>query len=201
MSNTAAYSRRARIGLFGGSFNPPHSGHLDLSVCALDVLKLDQVWWIVTPSNPLKDAGDYAPFESRVAQCEALTHGHKITVSRFEETRQSRYSIDTLRALRKNNPTTDFVWLMGADSLTSFHRWKDWEAIAALMPMAVFNRPGFEPGGDQDPLASPAASALARAQIKREDAGALATMAPPAWVFILDTNNPNSSTALREANG
>lgn len=186
-------AQKLRIGLLGGSFNPPHEGHLEISNAALSRLGLDAIWWLVTPGNPLKDESGYAPYEERLAKARKLARRPDIVVSDFEARRGLRYTVDTLTQMKETNPETHFIWLMGADSFADFHLWKDWRKIALLVPIAVFNRPYFE----EKALSGPAAEALAGARIVSDAAADLAGLAPPAWVFISDTNNPISSTYLR----
>jgi len=185
-----------RIGLLGGSFNPPHEGHREISLAALDRLCLDAVWWLVTPGNPLKDEHVYAPFDQRMRAAQRAANHEDIVVSDFETRHNLQYTVDTLERLQLLNPDVKFVWLMGADGLVNFHRWKAWERIAALAPIAVFNRPGYGEGA----LASKAAVALSALRLDEREAAILADAEPPAWVFFADMENPQSSTALRRAN-
>lgn len=184
-----------RIGLLGGSFNPAHAGHREISLAALDRLRLDAVWWLVTPGNPLKDPGDYADYEDRLHKARMVADHEDIVVSDFEKRRGLQYTVDTLEQIRDANPSALFAWLMGADSLANFHRWKDWRRIAELAPIAVFNRPGYGKGA----LDGEAAKTLApfRLDGARDD---LLTADPPAWLFFEDLDNELSSTAIRNAN-
>jgi dimethylhistidine N-methyltransferase/nicotinate (nicotinamide) nucleotide adenylyltransferase len=184
---------RRRIGLLGGSFNPPHQGHREISLAALDRLGLDGVWWLVTPGNPLKDPKTYAGYEDRLRLARLVANHPDIVVSDFERRRGLTYTVDTLDALQTLNPNAAFVWLMGADGLENFHRWKDWRHIAQTVPIAVFSRPGHTEAA----LASEAAHALAAFRIGEADAVTLSAAEPPAWVFVSDTDNPISSTAIR----
>lgn len=186
---------KRRIGLLGGSFNPPHGGHREISVAALKRLSLDSVWWLVTPGNPLKDPADYAPFDDRMKLARKAADHPDIVVSDFEKRHGLQYTVDTIERLREFHPDTGFIWLMGADSLATFHRWKDWRRIAALAPMAVFNRPGY---GDAA-LESEAAVALAPFRVAPENAETLAEREPPVWTYFSDTDNTLSSTSLRNA--
>ena len=129
-----------RVGLFGGSFNPPHEAHRAASLFAMRRLGLDRVWWLVTPGNPLKDTDGLPPLEQRLAAARALANHPRIDVTDLEARLRTRYSVDTLRMLKRRYPLVRFVWLMGADNLVNFHRWKDWRAIAALVPIAVVDR-------------------------------------------------------------
>gem|GEM_PF-57243 len=188
---------RRRIGLLGGSFNPPHEGHRQISLAALDKLGLDAVWWLVTPGNPLKDADLYAPYEERLAKARRLADHPDIVVSDFERRHNLQYTVDVLERLQIVNPDIDFVWLMGADSLAGFHLWKDWRKIAELAPMAVFNRPGYTDSA----LSGEAATALNAFRINENDLDQLITSDPPAWIYFSETDNPLSSTAIRNARG
>jgi len=144
-----------RVGLLGGSFNPPHAAHRAISLFALKRLKLDRVWWLLTPGNPLKDPAVYAAYDDRLRLARAVANHPDIVVSDFERRRGLQYTCDTIDALQALNPHTAFVWLMGADGLENFHRWKNWRHIAQAAPIAVFNRPGH---GDEA-LSSEAAQA------------------------------------------
>ena len=186
-----------RIGLFGGTFDPPHRAHLGATLLALKRLKLDRVWWLVTPGNPLKDTRGLAPLAERLAAARALTRDPRIAITGFEDDLGVRYSYDTVSYLVKRCPGVRFVWIMGADNLRSFHRWQHWRDIADLVPMAVIDRLGpslYSMGGT-------AAQALARARIPESAAALLADCAPPAWVFVHGLKSPLSSTALRAARG
>jgi len=181
----------ARIGLLGGSFNPAHEGHRHLSLIALRRLKLDVVWWLVAPQNPLKSADDMAPLERRIAHARDVAAHPDIVVSAIETELRTRYTVDTIAALKKRFPLAHFVWLMGGDNLAQFHLWRRWQTIASLVPIAVIARPGFTSRA----LASPAAQALKDARVR--DAAHLADHAPPAWTFIQERLDPTSATALR----
>jgi nicotinate-nucleotide adenylyltransferase len=165
-----------RIGLLGGSFNPAHEAHLSISLEALKRLRLDQVWWLVTPGNPLK-AGKVPDSETRARQAAALVRDPRIKITIFEQALASRHTVDSLAFLKQRMPGVHFVWLMGADNLAAFHRWKDWREIFALMPVAVFDRPGF--------------------RVDQSDAAGLALLPPPAWCLLTVPLSPLSSTALR----
>jgi nicotinate-nucleotide adenylyltransferase len=184
---------RSRVGLLGGSFNPAHGGHREISLMALKALSLDAVWWLVSPGNPLKDPDQYLPYEKRMAQARRVADHHRIVVSNFEQRRNLQYTVDTLEALRDLWPQMHFVWIMGADGLRDFHRWKDWKRIATMTPFAVFSRPGATEAAE----GSTAADALAPFRLAAEDATRLAEAEPPAWVFLKTAHNPSSSTAIR----
>lgn len=182
-----------RIGLYGGSFNPAHLGHRHVSLVALRRLALDRVWWMVTPGNPLKNRGELASLDARVAAARAIAAHPRIAVTDFESHIGARFTLQSLRYLQARAPGVRFVWIMGADSLASFHRWRGFAAIAAAMPIAIIDRPGFT-------LTAPnarAARALGRWRLHESDAGLLAGCAPPAWIFLHGPRSNLSSTALR----
>ncbi|WP_163270836.1 nicotinate-nucleotide adenylyltransferase [Chelativorans alearense] len=187
--------RGMAVGLFGGSFNPPHAGHALVAETALRRLRLDQLWWIVTPGNPLKDNSGLAPLSERVARSEACAGDPRIKVTAFEAGYRVRYTADTIDLVRKRNRGVDFVWIMGADSLRDFHRWERWRDIARTVPIAVFDRPG----ATLSFLSSTMAKAFGHARIDETDAPLLARIRPPAWTFIHGPRSSLSSTALRDA--
>lgn len=184
----------ARVGLLGGSFNPAHEGHRQLSLGAIEALGLDELWWLVSPGNPLKhDSSDMAPFEARFASAEELARGTPIRVSDFEREAGTRYTIDTLRALIERYPQHRFIWLMGADTVAEFHRWKDWREIAKLVPIAVLPRAGYD-------AKAQAASAMGwLSGFVRPDGQAMdwTEWSPPAILFLRLPTNPTSATSLR----
>jgi nicotinate-nucleotide adenylyltransferase len=182
-----------RIGLFGGTFDPPHRAHLGASLLALKRLQLDRVWWLVTPGNPLKDTSRLAPLADRIASAEALARDPRIDVTGFEAELAARYSYQTVAYLTERCPGVRFVWIMGADNLRTFHRWQKWRAIARLVPIAVIDRLG----PSLYSMGSVAGQALARARIPESEATLLADRRPPAWVFLHGLKSPLSSTALR----
>jgi nicotinate-nucleotide adenylyltransferase len=135
----------ARIGLLGGSFNPAHRGHRRISLGAMRALDLDEVWWLVSPGNPLKQgAKDMAPFEARMASAQRMARGARIRASDFEMRYVTRYTIDTVRLLKRRLPNDRFIWLLGGDTLPNFHKWRDWRRLAAELPIAVIHRPGYD---------------------------------------------------------
>jgi nicotinate-nucleotide adenylyltransferase len=182
-----------RIGLFGGSFDPPHLGHVEVSLVALRALALDQVWWLVSPQNPLKPSAP-AGLARRIAEARALARIPEIKVTGVEASLGTTYTAETLRRLLPRLPGVDCVWMMGADNLAGFHHWRQWETIAASLPMAIFNRPGAA----LKALSSPAARALWRYRRDPSDAASLPGTRPPAWVFLPSPSVPVSSTALRK---
>ncbi|MFP1630763.1 nicotinate-nucleotide adenylyltransferase [Zhengella sp. ZM62] len=182
-----------RVGLFGGSFNPPHAGHALVAEIALRRLALDQLWWIVTPGNPLKDNANLAPLAQRVAASEAVKPGPKVKVTAFEAAHSVRYTADTLALVKARKPGVRFVWIMGADNLRSFHRWQRWREIARTFPIAVIDRPG----DTLSFLSSRMAKTFAGARIDEADAPRLAFLDPPAWTFIHGPRSSMSSTQLR----
>ncbi len=182
-----------RIGLFGGTFDPPHQAHLDATLLAMKRLKLDRVWWLVTPGNPLKNTSHLAPLNERLAAARALTHHPRIDVTGLEAVINTRYSFDTISWLIKRCPRVQFVWIMGADNLRHFHRWQKWRGIAELLPMVVVDRPGPSLYAS----ASTAGQALARFRIPESAAASLPGRRAPAWAFLHGLKSGLSSTALR----
>ncbi|AWN38403.1 nicotinate-nucleotide adenylyltransferase [Methylobacterium radiodurans] len=182
-----------RIGLYGGSFNPAHLGHRHVTLTAIRRLGLDRVWWLVTPGNPLKDARVLAPLERRCAEAERVADHPRIAVTGFEATIRARYTRQTLRYLTQRRPGVHFVWIMGADSLASFHRWKGAREIAAMMPIAIVDRPGFT----LEAPASRAARLFARARVPESEALTLPLREPPAWIYLHGPRSTLSSTQIR----
>jgi nicotinate-nucleotide adenylyltransferase len=182
-----------RIALFGGSFNPPHAGHILVAEQALRRLRLDAVWLLVSPGNPLKDNAGLAPLADRVQDARAKIGDPRIRVTAYEAERGFRYSFHTLIHLKRRLPHRRLVWLMGADNLVGFHRWERWREIAGLMPIAVYDRPG----STRLAPASRAATALSRYRLDETDAPLLALMRPPAWVHLHGLLSPLSSSAIR----
>ncbi len=184
-----------KVGLLGGSFNPAHAAHRAASLLALRRLGLDRVWWLVTPGNPLKDNRELPPLAQRVAFARTVARHPRIDVTGFEAAYGVRYTYQTVRLLTERCPKVRFVWIMGADNLVHFDRWQRWRAIAELMPIAVVDRMG----DSLSATASVAAQALARWRIEESDAPLLASLKPPAWVFLHGLKSPMSSTGIRAA--
>ena len=187
------YARGMRIGLFGGTFNPPHEAHLAAALLAMKRLNLDGVWWLVTPANPLKDTRGLTPLGERIRAIGAFARHPRIQVTGFEAAIGSHHTYKTVSYLRRRCPGVHFVWIMGADNLRSFHRWRKWRQIAALLPIAVVDRLGpslYATGGI-------AAQALGRWRIPESAANTLATRRPPAWTYLHGLKSALSSTALR----
>ena len=186
-----------RVGLLGGSFDPAHDGHLYVSDVARKGLKLDQVWWLVSPGNPLKDQRGLHDLGERAAAARRVADDPRIDVTCLEAAIGTRYTIDTISYLRRRCAGARFVWIMGADNLAQFHKWEDWRQIAAQVPFAVIDRPPQSFRG----LAATASQALARYRIPEAAAASLADRAPPAWVFLTGMKLNLSSTRLRNPDG
>lgn len=182
-----------RIGLLGGSFNPAHEAHREISLTALKRLGLDQVWWLVAPANPLKDPSELPSLKKRVEAARELARHPRISVTGFAGGRGSAYTVDLLSELKRRFPEVNFVWLMGADNLADFHRWRAWEEIFGLMPIAVLDRPGFR----LKARAGKAAQRFARYRVDESDAKGLAYLEPPAWTILTHRLSGLSSSALR----
>lgn len=182
-------------GLLGGSFNPAHRGHREISANAIGALGLDEIWWLVSPGNPLKPAKGMAPLEARFASARIAARRLPIKVTAIERELDTIYTIDTLRALLRRYPKRRFIWLMGADNLAIFHRWKDWREIAALLPIAVIGRPGY----DDDAQAARAMGWLRRFVRPAADLAGWTEWRLPALVFLRLPPDPTSATGLREA--
>jgi nicotinate-nucleotide adenylyltransferase len=179
------------IGLLGGSFNPPHEAHRQISLTALKRLGLDQVWWLVAPGNPLKDPTKLASLKDRVAAAKKMANSPQIEVTGFAAS--SPYTIDLVTELKRRMPGVNFVWLMGADNLAQFHRWRSFDKIFAHMPIAVLDRPGFR----LKARAGRAAHRFAPYRVDESDARGLARLEPPAWTILTHRLSDLSSTGLR----
>ncbi|MEM9493538.1 MAG: nicotinate-nucleotide adenylyltransferase [Myxococcota bacterium] len=181
-----------RVGLLGGSFDPAHEGHVHITLWALRALGLDRVWWLVSPSNPLKSRGP-AEIDTRLAAARSCIHHPRVAVTDIERHLGSTYTADTLAALERRYPGVRFVWLMGADNLVSFHRWEDWEGILCRHPVAVLARPGEQLRAGL----SPAARRFARWRLPQSAAGRLGLCPVPAWVLLTGPMSGRSSTEIR----
>ena len=182
-----------RIGLLGGSFNPPHAAHRLISLIAMKRLGLDRVWWLVTPGNPLKDNSALPGSMARKALAQSVAAHPRIDVTLIEDAIGTRFTFDTLHWLKTRHPGVHFVWLMGADNLAGFHRWARWKEIATMMPIAVFDRPGSTLAAAR----SPAALALSAYRAPEYRAKTLALQRKPSWIFFHGRRSNLSSTQLR----
>ncbi|MFO1073694.1 MAG: nicotinate-nucleotide adenylyltransferase [Geminicoccaceae bacterium] len=193
-TTTAARSegKRLRVGLLGGSFNPAHDGHRYISLEALRRLRLDQVWWLVSPQNPLKQRAGMAPLAERVAGAARVARHPRLRVLPLETRLGTRYTVDTLLRLA-DWPDHRFVWLMGADNLAQLHRWRQWHRIVGACAIAVFERHPYS----HSALAAPAAEVFAGARLPEARLAELADAEPPAWAFIRLRPHPASATAIR----
>jgi nicotinate-nucleotide adenylyltransferase len=182
-----------RIGLLGGSFNPAHDGHRMASLTALRKLGLDQVWWLVTPGNPLKDNRALPALSQRMQAAAAVANHPQIAVTGVEARLGTRFTAQTLTALKARCSGARFVWLMGSDNLVQFHRWQNWRGIARMMPIGIIDRPGTT----HRAMRSRAALALGRWRLDESDGLLLVTEDAPAWMFLHGRRSALSSTALR----
>jgi len=184
---------RQAIGLLGGSFDPPHAGHVHITREALKRFRLDQVWWLVSPGNPLKTNGP-APLRARLAAARAVMRHPRVRITGIEDRLATRYTAETLDALRRLYPHTSFVWLMGADNLAQFHRWQDWQQIIENVPIGVLARPG-----ERIPArTSKAALRYSDFRVRKRDAFGLAHRPAPAWTFVNIPMSAESSSAIRD---
>jgi nicotinate-nucleotide adenylyltransferase len=184
---------RTRIGLLGGSFNPAHAGHRHISLQALRCLGLDEVWWLVTPQNPLKPLAGTAPLAERIANAQKVAAHPRIRVSGLEAWLGTCYTADTLAMLVRRFSGARFIWLMGADNLLQISRWDRWEAIFRTVVVAVFDRSPYS----YKSLAGKAARRFARHRLPVRRVGRLTGMTPPAWAFLHVRRHPASATAIR----
>jgi nicotinate-nucleotide adenylyltransferase len=184
----------ARIGLLGGSFNPAHHGHRHISLAAMRALGLDEMWWLVSPGNPLKDkAPDMAPFEARFASAERAARGAAIRVSDFERRQGTRYTVDSVRRLKQRHPEHRFIWLLGSDTLPNFHKWRDWRGLAREVPIAVIPRRGY----DSAAHAARAMGWLRRFVHPSGQARSWTEWSAPAIIFLRLPPDLTSATAIR----
>lgn len=182
-----------RIALYGGSFNPAHRGHRHVALTGLSRLGVSQVWWLVSPGNPLKSSDEAAPLAQRVACAERFADHPRMVVTAFEAAIGTHHTADVITFLKRRYPTVKFVWLMGADNLFTMHRWHKWRDIMRQVPVAVVDRPG----ASMSVMSSRAARAFADARRPEEQARALADANAPAWTFLHVPLDPTSSTLLR----
>ena len=187
--------RPRRIGLLGGSFNPAHAGHRGISLAAIEALGLDEMWWLVSPGNPLKPAVGMAPLSARLASARRMARAARIRPTDIEARLGTRYTVDTLAALVRRYPRHRFIWLMGADNLGQFHRWRDWRRIARIVPIAVIARPGY----DRAARASPAMGWLRRFVHLANQKQQWTDWRPPALVLLRFRPDQTSATRLRQA--
>ncbi len=182
-----------RIGLLGGSFNPAHRGHRRMSLAAIGALNLDEVWWLVSPGNPLKPAGSMAPYAARLGSAREQARRSKIKVSEFEAEAGTRYSVDTVAAVVKAWPDDRFIWLMGEDILPEFDLWKDWQRLAEMVPIAVMPRPGY----DDEARAARAMGWLRQFVRPSATAAEWTAWSTPAIIFLRLPPDTTSATSLR----
>ena len=186
----------ARIGLLGGSFNPAHRGHRHISLQAMRALDLDEVWWLVSPGNPLKEgAKDMASFEARYTSALRMARRSPIRVSDFERRNGTRFTVDTVKRLKLRHPVDDFIWLLGSDTLPNFHKWRDWRGLAREVPIAVIRRPGY----DSAAHAARAMGWLGRFVRPSSQARHWTEWSEPAIIFLRLPPDPTSATAIRAA--
>ena len=184
----------ARIGLLGGSFNPAHKGHRRISLRAIESLGLDEVWWLVSPRNPLKaEARDMAPYSARLSAAQAMSKRARISVSDFESREGTRFTVDTVRRLKRRYPHDQFIWLLGSDTLPNFHFWRDWRGLAREVPIAVIRRPGY----DRQAHAAHAMGWLRRFVRPSSQARQWTEWSAPAILFLRLPPDPTSATAIR----
>lgn len=184
---------RRRIGLLGGSFNPAHEGHRHISLLALKRLGLDEIWWLVSPQNPLKPANGMAPFAERLSGARSLAHHPRIRVTDLEARLGTRYTIDTLTALRRRWPEARFLWLMGADNMIQIPRWARWDTLFETVPVAVLARPTYSLRA----MNGKAAERYRHHRVPAERARVLAGTRPPAWTYLPIPLHPASATEIR----
>ncbi len=188
------YGQSKKIGLLGGSFNPAHEGHVYISKKAIELLGLDEVWWIVALQNPLKSKEEMSDFNNRFASAKKITANiDQIVISDFEKKAQTQYTYDTLKKLKSEYNNFKFVWLMGADNLVNFHKWHNWQEIFEMVPIAVFDREKLA----KDAIESVAAKSFKSCRISAENSRDLAQQKSPKWCFLEIEKTPESSTEIR----
>lgn len=184
-----------RVGLFGGSFNPPHAGHLHVATVALRKLQLDSIWWLVCPKNPLKSDNSLLSLNKRVKLCHELANHPKMKITAFESTIRALYSAETIKNIQMRLPEVNFVWVMGADNLTNLRQWEKWEEIGKSLPFAIVDRPNYS----YTALNSIVAHKYSRFRVDEFDASMLPFQSLPSWTFIHASKSELSSTSLRMA--
>lgn len=192
-----AHAPGMRIGLFGGSFDPPHDGHALVVRLALTRLRLDRLWLLVSPGNPLKDTRRLAALQARAAAARRISRDPRVVVTTIEADIGSHYTADVLRYLHRRCPGVRFVWIMGADNLLQFHRWRDWAEIVRTTPIAIIDRPGATVRA----ASAPAAKRFSHARLNERRAAGLAAAAPPAFIYLHGPRSATSSTELRRRAG
>ena len=185
-----------RIGLYGGSFNPPHAGHRLVSKTALTRLDLDCIWWIVTPGNPLKDTSELTSMEERMKQCRRIASDPRVHVTGFEEQLGSPFTQHTLKYIVHRCPDVSFAWIMGSDNLMSFHHWQKWQDIVHLMPVAVIDRPSTTLKAPSSRMAH----MFRKNRLPSSSASSLLLHKAPCWVYLYGPRSPLSSSVLRQSN-
>ncbi|MFN4090594.1 MAG: nicotinate-nucleotide adenylyltransferase [Alphaproteobacteria bacterium] len=193
LSGVVGHRETGRVGLLGGSFNPAHRGHRHISVEALRRLRLDEIWWLVSPQNPLKASDGMAALDARMARARAVAAHPRIRVTDAERHFGTRYTVDTVAALRRRFPRVRFVWLMGADIMIQMPRWSRWPRLFGSLPVAVFARPNYISRA----MAGKAAHRFRRDRVPLSGAGGLAGHPPPAWTFIPIPLDDTSATDIR----
>lgn len=181
------------VGLYGGSFNPAHAGHLHVSKHAIKRLKLDALWWLVSPHNPLKQRSDLAPLSKRIKHAQSIAKKQKIYITSIEKEMGTHYSIDTILQLKRRYVRTRFIWILGADNLADFHRWRNWQEIFKMLPIAVLDRPGYSLRA----CSSVAARTFRSSRLPARKAPLLKRWTPPAWTFLPGPLHPASATDIR----
>lgn len=180
------------IGLFGGSFNPAHDGHMHVAACGLRELALDRIWWITSKQNPLKDK--QTKYDERANSIKSLGLQKRMEISHVEKQMNIQYSIQMIKALKVRNPNTKFIFLIGADNLSQFTKWKSWKEIISLVPIAVVARPGYSLKSQL----SPTARFMSNHRLPEHKAHILKYHSPPMWTFITPPLNKNSSSKIRK---
>ena len=193
VSRVVAPGASRRIGLLGGSFNPAHKGHYRVSTLALRWLALDEVWWLVSPQNPLKEDTDMQPLKYRLSSARTYAQHARIRVTDIEAELSSARSYDVIRYLCQAYPRCRFVWMIGADNFVQIPKWYRWRDIFSTVPIAVFGRPPFTYAS----LTGQAANAYSAYRIPQHMTHVIAVQKPPAWIFLWMSRDSTSATAIR----